>query len=159
MTTLRKAKCMATASISDKQYLAKILYTREQLDQKVIAKKVAVSEKTISKWVNEFGWKNLRKRLLISKEEQLNSFFEQLDELNAAIKEKPQGQRYADSKQADIQIKLTASIRNLENDLAIADLVESGRRFIKHLQVISPLDQVLEVAELWNVFLLANTKK
>jgi DNA-binding XRE family transcriptional regulator len=34
-------------SMADKQYLAKILFTREKLEQKIIAKKVGVSEKTI----------------------------------------------------------------------------------------------------------------
>src|SRR5690349_18739838 len=104
---------MATPiTISDKQYLAKILFTREQLDQKVVAKKVNVSEKTMSKWVNEFQWKNLRKRLLVSKEEVLNNLYEQMEELNNSIRKKNEGQRYGNTKEADIQIKLTASIRN-----------------------------------------------
>ncbi|MTV61592.1 hypothetical protein, partial [Streptococcus pneumoniae] len=74
------------ATLSEKQYIAKILYTKEHLEQKVIAKKVVVSEKTISKWVNDFGWKNLRKRLLVSREEQLNNLYDQLEALNNSIK-------------------------------------------------------------------------
>jgi hypothetical protein len=76
-------------SIADKQYLAKILYAREHLDGKVVAKKVGVSEKTMSEWVNKFGWKNLRKRLLITKEEQINNLYEQLEELNQNKRTKP----------------------------------------------------------------------
>jgi hypothetical protein len=150
---------MAEITIAEKQYLAKILFSVEKLDQKICAKKVGVSEKTMSKWVNEFGWKNLRRRLLVTKEEQLSNLFEQLEELNTTIKQKEPGKRFADTKQADIQIKLTASIKNLENDLGIADLMESGRRFIKHLQTIASLQQTQEIAELWNVFLMASVKK
>lgn len=146
-------------TISDKQYLAKILYTREKLEQKVIAKKVGVAEKTISKWVNDFGWKKLRSRLLVSKENILNDLYEQLENLHDTIKQKEPGKQFADSKEADIQIKYTASIRNLETELAIADLVESGIRFIKHLQQVGTMEQVLEFAELWNHFLLASVKK
>ena len=58
-------------TIADKQYLAKILYTREKLEQKLIAKKVGVSEKTIGVWVEKFNWKSLRNRLLVGKEEVL----------------------------------------------------------------------------------------
>lgn len=139
--------------MADKQYLAKILFTREKLEQKVVAKRVGISEKTMSKWVNDFNWKSLRDRLLVGKEEILNNLYEQLAELNENITNKPKGERYSDNKQADIQIKLTASIRNLETELAIADLVESGIRFIRHLQSSGTHEQVIEVSNLWNDFL------
>ena len=151
---------MATPiTVSDKQYLAKILFTREKLEQKIIAKKVGVSEKTVSNWVNTFGWKKLRSRLLVSKENILSDLYEQLENLHNSIKLKDEGQQFANTKEADIQIKYTASIRNLETELAIADLVESGIRFIKHLQSTGTMAQVLEFSELWNHFLLASIKK
>jgi len=150
---------MAEMTIADKQYLAKILFTREQLEQKVVAKRVGISEKTMSKWVNEFNWKMLRNRLLVGKEEILTNMYEQLEELNNAIKEREKGARFANSKEADIQVKYTASIRNLETDLAIADLVESGIRFIKHLQQVGTYQQVLEISSLWNGFIQASIKK
>jgi len=146
-------------TMTDKQYLAKILFTREKLEQKLIAKKVGVSENTISKWVNEFNWKALRSRLLVSKDQILNDLYEQLENLHNAIRTKDAGKQYADTKEADVQIKLTASIRNLETDLAIADLVQSGIKFIKYLQATGTMEQVLEFSELWNSFLLNYIKK
>jgi len=146
-------------TMSDKQYLAKILFTREKLEQKIIAKRVGVSEKTISKWVTDFNWKKIRNRLLVSKEEILNDLYEQLENLHNSIKAKDVGKQFADTKEVDIQIKYTASIRNLETDLAIADLVESGIRFIRYMQMAGTFEQVLEVAEFWNSFLLSNFKK
>lgn len=151
---------MATImTMADKQYLAKILFTREKLEQKLIARRVGVSEKTIGLWVEKFNWKALRNRLLVGKEEVLHNLYEQISNLNEAIQGNTEGQRYGDSKQADILIKYTASIRNLETELAIADLVESGIRFIKHLQQVGTIDQVMEVADLWNSFLQASIKK
>lgn len=149
----------AQIRIVDKQYLAKILYTREQLDGKLVAKRVGVSEQTMSKWVNEFGWKNLRKRLLVTKEEVLNNLYEQMEELNNSIRKRKEGTRFATSKEADSMIKYTASIRNLETDLAIADLVEAGIRFIKHLQKIGTIEQVMETSDLWHSFLQVSIKK
>lgn len=146
-------------SISDKQYLAKILYTREQLTAKVVAKRVGVSEKTIGAWVDKFGWKNLRNRLLVSKDQVLNNLYEQLEELNNTIRQRNEGARFGDTKEADILIKYTASIRNLETDLAIADLVEAGIRFVKYLQKVSAIDQVMEVSDLWNSFLQSSIKR
>ena len=147
------------STIADKQYLAKILFTREKMEQKLIAKKVGVSEKTISKWVNEFNWKSLRNRLLIGKEEVLSNLYEQLSELNETIRDKVKGQRYSDTKQADILIKYTAAIRNLETELAIADLVESGIRFLKFLQQTNDIETVIDIADKWNAFLQNEIKK
>lgn len=151
---------MATpVSMSDKQYLAKILFTREKLDQKVIAKKVGVSEKTIGKWVNDFNWKGLRNYLLVGKEEILSGLYEEMAEMQESIREKKKGERFSDSKMADAKLKLTASIRNLETELAIADLVESGIRFIKYMQKVASIDQVVEVGELWNSFIQESIKR
>jgi transposase-like protein len=145
-------------SIADKQYIAKILYTSQQLDQKVVAKRIGIAEKTMSKWVNQFNWKSLRNRLLVSKEEVLNNLYQQIEELNTSIRSKPEGKRYGDSKESDTLIKLTASIRNMETDLAIADLVESGIRFIKHLQKIGAAEDVIKVTEWWHSFIQASIK-
>ena len=152
------AKQESTQTMADKQYLAKILFTREKLEQKIVAKKVGISEKTMSKWVNDFNWKKLRERLLIGKEQILSDMYEEMEELQTTIRAKKEGERFSDTKQADIKVKLTASIRNLETELAIADLVESGIRFIKHLQVKGTMDQVLEFSELWNGFIQESIK-
>src|SRR5437868_14506798 len=106
-------------TIADKQYLAKILFTREKLEQKIIAKRIGVSERTISNWVTAFNWKSLRNRLLVGKEEVLNDLYEELEELSTHIKSRAVGERFSNSKEADVKIKLTASIRNLETELAI----------------------------------------
>lgn len=143
----------------DKQVLAKILYTREHLNQNIIAKKLGVSANTISAWVNKFNWDSLKKRLLVGKEEVLHNLYEQISELNESIRNKGEGKRYGDTKEADILIKYTASIRNLETKLAIADLVESGIRFIKHLQKVGTTEQVMEFSELWHSFLQVSIKK
>jgi transposase-like protein len=147
-------------SMSDKQYLAKILFTKQKLDQKIVAEKVGVREATISKWVNEFGWKQLRNKLLVDKEEIMANLYEELSELDAFIRNKPQGERFSNSKEADAKLKLTASIRNLETDLAIADIAASGIKFIRFLQTSKePIEKIKEVADLWDAFLKAAVKK
>lgn len=145
------------ADIESKKYLAKILYTREQLEGKVVAQRVGVAEKTISKWVTDGNWKALRNRLLVSKDQQLNLLYEQLEKLNEQIQASEEG--FASTREADIIIKLTAAIRNLENDLNIADLVESGIRFVKFTQSTESFETTQHMMELWNSFLQAQMKR
>lgn len=148
-----------TSMNADKQLIAKILFTKEQLDQKVVAQKVGVSEKTMSKWVNDFGWKNLRRRLLNSKEEQLNNFYEQLEEFNNHIKLKEPGKRFANNKEYDGILKLTASIKNLEQELNIAEKMEAGKQFIKHVQKAGwPVEKVIELTDMWHEFIQESLK-
>jgi transposase len=144
-------------TIEEKKELAKILFTREHLEQKVVALRVKVSEKTIGKWVQEGNWREMRRRLLLTKEAELTNLYEELEHLNQLIKNNPT--KHADSKQADIRIKLTSSIRDLETKLGIAEIVESGIRFIKHVQQVGTTEQVLEMVDLWNSFVQASIKK
>lgn len=137
--------------LANKQFIAKLLYTREQLPQNVVAERTGVSPNTISKWVNTFGWDNLRRRLLISKEEQLNNLYEQLEVINTEIKNSDK--RRADSTQADVIAKLSKAIRTMEVDLSVADVVEVGIRFIKDQQDKITHDEMLWLTDRWNEFI------
>ena len=145
--------------IKDKQYLAKILFTSQKLDQKVVAQKVGISENTMSKWVNEFRWKDLRNRLLVGKEEMLNDFYEELAELNEAIRQREKGKRYSNNKEADTKVKLTAAIRNLETDLAISDIIASGIKMVKFMQMKNMYEEVALFSEIWNDFIHSELRK
>lgn len=57
--------------------------------QKEIARRLGRTEKTIGKWKDEGKWDELRKSLLITKDNQLNSLYNQLDRLNKEIDTRP----------------------------------------------------------------------
>jgi DNA-binding XRE family transcriptional regulator len=143
---------MAELSINQKKEWAQQLYCEDKLKQKLIATKVGVAEKTISKWVNDGNWDRLRKSLLVSKQEQLANMYEQLSEINSYIKSKPEGERFADSKQADIMVKITASIEQLEEETNMADVFEVGKRFIRFLQE-HDFEKAKEIVDLYDSFI------
>lgn len=127
-------------TITEKKDWAKLLYTRENLSQKEISLRTGVSAVTISKWVNADGnaWDKMRKSLLVTREEQLRRLYNQLDELNTAIMNREEGQRYANSKDADIISKLTVAIRTLETEASIAEVVEVCKRVLNYIRPIDP---------------------
>jgi hypothetical protein len=112
------------------------------------------------KWVKEFNWEKLKKRLLTSKEEEINQCYEELEEIRDVINQRPKGQRYANTKEADIRIKTSSHIKALETDLGISEKIESGIQFIKHCheQGDSP-EEILKLSEKWNSFIQASIKK
>ena len=133
--------------IQDKKDWAKLLFIRENLTQKEIACKVGVAEKTMSKWVNENNWEQLRSSVIITKSEELRRIYMQINELNSMIFNRDEGQRFANSKEADTLNKLAATARALETEVAIADIIEVFKRFTEWVRSID-LEKAKEIIRL-----------
>lgn len=123
-TTAAAKKTKPTTSNSDKKDLAKLLYTRNNLNKKETAKRAGVTEKTLAKWVDEGKWDQQRKSLLLSRDEQLSNLMDQLDELNTTIKARPVGARYADRTEANTLGQITAAIKKLTTDTGLNEILE-----------------------------------
>lgn len=67
--------------IAERLYLAD-----ESLTQKEIAEKVGITEKTLGKWINDLGWSEKRKSLLVTKKNQLIVLYNQLEQINEEIR-------------------------------------------------------------------------
>lgn len=140
--------------VSLKKEYAKVLFTQEKLSQKEIAEKAEVSEQTITRWVNADNgeWKRLRQSHIVTKTEQLARIYEQIDELNSAIRNLPAGERYASAKQADTLVKLTAAARNMESDASVSDVIEVSKRFLNWLKMLAP-NKARELAPMFDDFI------
>jgi len=125
---------MAQLTLEAKKEWAQFLYVENKLTQKEIASKVGVSQKTIGEWKEKYLWENLRRSLLITRKEQLTMIYNQLDAITRNIRDKQDG--IPTSRDSDSIMKLTASIKNLETDLSVADVFETGKRFITWIQAI-----------------------
>lgn len=115
---------------SQKKSWAYLLYEQGNMSQKEIALKVGVSENTITKWKDENNWEAMRKSTLTSKSEILKGFYDTLDKIRKKLKDDDD---FGDTKLADMAVKYTAAIRNLETEASIGDLMEAGRLFINFL--------------------------
>lgn len=114
---------------------AKLLYTVEGVTvQKELAERVGVSLVTINKWVKDEGWETHRANVIMTKEAELHRLYAQLTELNDYIQKKPEGQRFANSKEADALTKLSAAIRQLETDTSVADIIGVLKEFIQFVR-------------------------
>jgi transcriptional regulator with XRE-family HTH domain len=125
-------------NLKEKKEWAKLLYLKENFTQKEIASKVGVTEKTLSKWVNDKddNWERMKASIIITKEEELRRLYDQLKAMNDAIVKRPEGERYANSKEADTLSKLSVTIRNMETDIALSDVIEVSKRVVNWLRRI-----------------------
>lgn len=148
---------MAVLSNKQKKEWAYTEYVVNNLSQKEVAEKVGISTVTMSKWVKEGNWDELRRQMLVTREKQLARLYAQFDELTRAIEHKPVGERYANTKEADTLNKLTSAIRTLETEASVADIVEVSKRLLNWLRPINP-QKAIEIAGIFNDFIKHSLK-
>lgn len=115
---------------------AKTLFIREGLMGKELAQRLDVSDTTISKWRGEDKWDKLKITLTQTREERLRDMYEQLAELDAHIKNKEEGKRFPDSKEADIKSKLTKAISEIEQETSISEMIDSFTKLLNYWRSI-----------------------
>lgn len=137
---------------AQKKEWAKTLYLRENLTQQEIADRVGVSRVTVSNWVRAGKWEEQKAGLTLTRQEQVANLYRQVAEINKAISARAEGERYPNSKEADILGKLSASIRNMEQETGIADIISVLTGFIEWLRPLD-LDKAKELTRLADAYI------
>ena len=105
-----------------KKILAQELFLTGRHRQKEIAAMVNISENTIGKWAKEGQWEILRASQTTTKENILASKYRQLAEIDKGIANREPGKRVPTTQEADVQIKISAVIKNLETETGIGEI-------------------------------------
>ena len=143
---------MAALTNKQKKEWAQQLYTRENLTQKEIAERVAVSAVTINKWVKKEAWEELKVSVTLTKEEQLKNLYRQIRELNRAILEREEGKRFATPAEADTIGKLAGAIEKMETEVGLSDIIETFRVFINWVRTFD-LEEAKHLTPLLDSFI------
>ena len=143
---------MAALNDSQKKQWAQTLYLRENLTQLEIAERVGVSRVTVSKWVRDGKWEEQKAGITLTRQEQVANLYRQVAEINRTIATRHEGERFPNSKEADILGKLSAAIRNMEQETGIADVISVLTAFIEWLRPLD-LDKAKELTRLADAFI------
>lgn len=149
---------MSELTLKQKKEWAKTLYIHQRLSQKETAAKVDVSAKTMNQWVNKESWDTLRVSIIITKEQQLHRIYAQINEINTDIETREEGKRYANSKEADILVKLTSAAKELETETGISEIIETFKLFTNWLKVLD-LPKTQELVKLHDEFIATRIGK
>lgn len=143
---------MTDLTNAQKKEWAKTLYLRENLTQQEIADRVGVSRVTVSNWVRSGKWEEQKAGLTLTRQEQVANLYRQVAEINRSISARAEGERFPNSKEADILGKLSAAIRNMEQEMAIADIISALTGFIEWLRPLD-LDKAKELTKLADAYI------
>ena len=111
---------------------AQLMYTRHDICIKDIALKTGETEAGIRLWIQEGSWEGMRRTLLTSRQAQLENLYDILDTLAKNVKM----QADPNTKDADLLIKYTAAIKNLEAETSAGQIIEVAILFTSWLQRI-----------------------
>ena len=143
---------MAELTNAQKKEFARTLFLRENLTQQEIAERVGCSRVTISNWARAGKWEEQKAGLTLTRQEQVANLYRQVAEINRTIAERPEGQRFATSKEADILGKLAAAISRMEQEVGIADTISVLTSLVEWLRP-ADLEKAKELSRLADAFI------
>lgn len=143
---------MAELTTQQKKSWAQTLYLKENLTQQEIADRVGVSRVTVSKWIRDGKWEEHKAGLTITREQQIANLYRQVAEINRAIENRPDGERFANAGEADILSKLSSAIRKMETDAGISDIISVLTQFINFVRP-ADLEKAKDITRLADAFI------
>lgn len=142
---------MAKSNINKKD-IAKSLYVNGSFTQEEIAQKVGTTRQSVSRWVREGAWEDLKASYTITPSQILAGLNRQIIEINNNINARVDGKRFATVAEADTLAKLASSVKKIESDVGISDIVDVGIRFTNWLRPLD-LDMAKKFNDLLDAFL------
>lgn len=136
----------------DRKDLAKTLYVNGSFTQEEIATKVGTTRQTVSRWIREGSWDQVKASYTITPEQILAGLNRQIIEINNNVNSRPEGERFATVAEADTLAKLASSIKKIETDAGIADIVNVGIKFTDWLRQ-TDLDLAKKFSDLLDAFI------
>jgi len=109
-----------------KKEWARELYTKLDKPVKDIALTVGADEVIVRSWAQEEGWDGVKRSLLTSRATQLEHLYSALEYLNTKAK----SENGASPKDVDLILKYTSSIKNLEPEITVSNIIEVFEPFI-----------------------------
>lgn len=142
---------MSELTNTKKRELAQYLYIYQGLPQVEIAAFVDTSETQIMRWKKKYEWDTLRNANSLTREQLIANAYTQAKLIyDTADAEK----RAINSKEADILVKLSAQIKNLEKDLNAISAMTVFKSFNEYLIREGQLDVAKQLIEWERLFVI-----
>jgi len=122
----------------EQQQHARNLFFQSDMTQAQIAELVGVTQKTISIWAIEGRWQKLKELAVTTPAVIIEEIYNELSEINLAIRARDVGNRFATPQEADTRRKLLASIRYIKEQQSASSHMEVLINFTEFLKYYQP---------------------
>ena len=130
---------MAILNKQQQKELARMYYILQGLTARETAEKIGVSEKTLSKWIEDNGWKALKAGELTKPDKLIGSCYDNIIAIQDAVRNE---KRAMTSKEADAIYKISLTIKAVNKEFSIdvySSVLQEYFNFIKTIDL--PLTQ------------------
>ena len=137
MVEKKQSKRLSKEDLERLKQIAKSLYIHEDItQQKVLAERVGVSKNTMCIWFKEHEqeWQRMKKNLILTREERMADLYDELTEIANAIKNLPEGTRFAPHKLALVRRMIVKDISDLQVEAAIPEIVAALTGLVKFVR-------------------------
>jgi hypothetical protein len=118
-----------TNNMQLKEY-AQLLYTRHDTSIADIATATQLNEATVRYWIQQDGWDGIKRTLLTAKAHQLEQLYALLEKVTTKMRTEDN----INAKDADLAVKYTAAIKNLDTEVGIPQIIEVAKLFTTWLR-------------------------
>lgn len=146
------SKTRTKRELSQIRDYAQLLFVNQKLTQKEIAIKTEMSEVTISKWVKQGKWEDLRKTISVTREERMRSTINQLTELDNLIATREEKYRFPDKNESNIRRRLVSDLAALENECGLTDVINVSIKLLEWVRGVEPL-KAKEISQIFDAYI------
>ena len=145
---------MANLTIKQKKEWARMLYLdgTTLYTQAEISEKVGVSRITLGRWIKDEKWAELRVSVTMTKEQSIKRLYRQIDEVLGMIEKRPQGERFPSSQESDTIKKITASIKDLESEVGISEVINVSVKVCDFVRKYD-IDKAKEISNIFDQYI------
>ena len=122
---------MAVRKETEKEY-AKLLFIKHGLNQKQVAERVKVTEKTLAKWIIDGKWNDQKRSLMSTRTNIIRELENQIELWKDTIANRED--KLVSPKEADMLIKLVSGIKKFETEIGVGEIVTTMMELISFIQ-------------------------
>lgn len=120
--------------------------------QQEIADKVGISRKSLSKWIADEKWNELRVSLTMTKEQAVKRLYKQLEDINFLIESREKGERHATPSESDTISKISSAIDKLQTEVGIKEVVNVSTKVIEFVRKYD-LEKAKMIADIFDQYI------
>ena len=144
---------MNKQELKNKKELAKALFMESKYTQEEIGDFIGISRVTIGKWIKEGNWEELRTANTITPQKIVYQLSRQIDDINKSILTRPEGERFATAKEADAILKISSTIKNLQKETGLTEVVGVAMSFLNWLREAGEYEKGKDFLKYFNMYI------